>query len=200
MIYDSLDIIPYKLFYKIASSGDFLLLSDELEKDADLLSSIWDKIYDEHLYKNKTSESERIFKLSKNIDELLAMNKVVVMACSSLKFEFNQDMYDIVQSYGFKISTEDTDSYHGSLDKILREAKSFVIKAQYYQKMLPEKKEGQNTEYNPDDVMASYSAILGYSIGKHNEVTYNEYYAHEKSVNAKIDSQKAQINKQNGKS
>lgn len=200
MIYDSLDTIPYKLFIKIAKSGDVSLLSTSKE-DEEILFEIWDRLYDEHLSKNQTPESERIFKLSKNIDELLAIHKVIVMSCSCLQYVFDQDTYDIVIGYGFKISTENTDDYYSDLEKILREAKSFVIKAEYYQQMLPEeKKENEIKEYNPDDVMASYSAILGYSIGKHNEVTYAEYYAHEKSVNAKIDSLKAQINKQNGKS
>lgn len=197
MIYDSLDTIPYKTFIKIAQTGDVSLLSTKMISNEELLP-IWERLYDEHLSKNQTAESERIFKLSKNIDELLAMNKVVVMACSCLKFDFNQEIYDIIQNYGFTISVENTESYYRDLDKILREAKSYVIKAEHYKKMLPEEKENDTKEYNPDDVMASYSAILGYSIGKHNEITYAEYYAHQKSVNAKIDSLKPQSNS-NGK-
>ncbi len=197
MIYDSLDIIPYKTFWKIAKDGDVKLLCTTGETDEIKLQEIWDQLYDEHLSKNKTSESERIFKLSKNIDELLTINKVIVMACSCLQYDYNQEMFDIVVSYGFSISTESTESYYNDIDKILRESKSFVIKAEFYKKMLPddEENETEKKEYNPDDVMASYSAILGYSIGKHNEVTYTEFYAHERSVNTKIDSLKSNTNK-----
>ncbi len=195
MIYDSLDTIPYKTFIKIAKTGDVSLLSTE-KVDDETLFSIWDKLYDEHLSKNETPESQRIFKLSKNIDELLAIHKVIVMSCTILQYVFDQDTYDRILSYGFKISTDNTEDYYNDLEKILREAKSFVIKAEYYKQMLPdEKQENEIKEYNPDDVMSSYSAILGYNIGKHNEITYAEYYAHEKSVNAKIDSIKSQITK-----
>lgn len=199
MIYDSLDTIPYKLFLKIADTGDVSLLSTN--GSGTNLNVIWDKIYNEHISKNQTSESKKVFKLSKNIDELLATNKVIIMACTSLGFDFNQEMYDIIISYGFQLSIENTESYYSDLDRVLREAKSYVIKAEYYKNMLPEKNEneGEKEQYNTDNIMASYSAILGYSIGKHNDITHAEYYAHQKSVNAKIDSIKSQNTNSNGR-
>lgn len=198
MIYDSLDIIPFKLFKKVAETGNFLLLSTDSNTDSEQLSAIWDRMHEEHLSKNQTTESKKIFKLNKNIDELIATQKTIVIACGCLEFDFDQDMYDIVTSYGFKISLESTEAYYSDLDKILRESNAFIIKAEYYKGMLPEEKK-ENEEFSVDDVMASYSAILGYSIGKHNEVTYTEYYSHEKSVNAKIDSIKSQIANSNAK-
>ena len=70
MIYKHLETIPYKLFVKIADTGDVSLLS-ETEKNIDVLGKIWEQIYDEHLSKNQTTESKKIFKLSKEIDSLL---------------------------------------------------------------------------------------------------------------------------------
>lgn len=211
MIYKSLDTIPYKLFLKIEETKYYFLLDtnfvekknikgDELVEYSKQLSNyetIWNDLYDEHLSKNQNTESKKIFKLSKTIDEYLTSNKVIVMGCDALLFEYNEDIHKILITYGFKLSLENTQTYHKDLKKIKREAEAFIIRAKRYQAMLPEKKE--NTEYNIDDVMASYSAILGYNIGKHNEVTYAEYYGHEKSVNSKIKSIKSQNNKSNGK-
>lgn len=195
MIYNSLDTIPYKLFLTIADSGDVSLLSDT-ETDLEVLKEIWDKMHNEHLSKNQTSESKKIFKLSKNIDEQLFLNKVMLLACSAMRFEFDQKVFEIITSYGYKLSIADNESYHNDIERIEREANAYIIKAENYKNMLPEPKEKTaSSDYNIDDVMASYSSIIGYNIGKHNEITYSEYYAHQKSVNNKIES----LNKQNSK-
>ena len=110
MIYKNIDTIPYKLFVKIAETGDVSLLSDTTE-DVELLSDIWNKIYDEHLARNQTTESKKIFKISKDIDGLLTTNKVVLTACECLKFQFNQELFDLIIGLGYKLSIADTDSY-----------------------------------------------------------------------------------------
>jgi hypothetical protein len=63
MTYKTLDTIPYKLFVKISETGDVSLLS-ETEKDMEVLTGIWEQLYDEHLSKNQTTEFKRAFKLS----------------------------------------------------------------------------------------------------------------------------------------
>ncbi|PKP28865.1 MAG: hypothetical protein CVU01_02910 [Bacteroidetes bacterium HGW-Bacteroidetes-18] len=202
MIYNSLDTIPYKRFIKIEESEEFWRLNTNINRAEDCSPEkmiqylvIWGELYEQHLSKNQTSESKKIFKLSKNIDELLALNKVILMSCEALKFTFNQEIYDILISYGYKLNVENTESYYNDLDKIEREANAYVIKAEHYQKMLPEPKEQGNNDYDIDDVMASYSAILGFDIGDYNEITYTKYFACQKQVNAKIKS----INAQNKK-
>lgn len=192
--YSTLDTIPYKLFLQIAESGDVSLLSDT-ETDTQVLNEIWEKMHNDHLSKNQTTESKKIFKLSKKIDEQLFLNKVMLLACAVMRFEFNQEVFDIITSYGYKLSITDTESYHSDIEKIERESNAYNIKAENYKNMLPEPKEVTGSDYNVDDVMSSYSLILGYNIGKHNEITYSEYYAHQKSVNNKIES----LTKQNSK-
>ncbi|EJL66311.1 hypothetical protein [Flavobacterium sp. CF136] len=202
MIYKSLDTIPYKLFVEISETLNVkLLCSDEnQEVDIEELTNIWNDLYDKHLSKNQTSESKKIFKLSKEVDTFITLHKVVLMACYSLRFEFNEDMYNILISKNYKLSIEDTLSYYSDIDKIEREANAYIIKAEYYKGMLPDPEENTNTDYTVDDIMASHSAILGYDIGAdYNLVTYNKYYATEKQVNAKIKSIQNQIQKNNGK-
>jgi hypothetical protein len=200
MIYDSLDIIPYKLFMKIAETGDVTLLSD-VETDISILNDIWTKLHDEHLNKNQTSESKKIFKLSKSIDELLTLNKVVLMACSSLRFEFNQELYDMIIGFGYQLSIIDTESYYSDIEKIERESNAYIIKAEFYKQMLPEHNENENvkSEYGIDDVMASYSLILGFDFD-YNLVTYTKYHALQNQVNTKIKSIQKQNTKSDGKS
>ena len=191
MIYKNLDTIPYKLFVKIADTGDVSLLS-ETEKNIDVLGGIWEQIYDEHLAKNQTTESKKIFKLSKEIDALLTLNKVVLMACECLRFEFDQELFDMIIGFGYQLSIADTESYHGDIQRIEREANAYIIKAENYKNMLPGKKENNNSEFNVDDTMALYSTILGFNIGDFNVVTYNAFYGYEKQVNAKIKSMNQQ--------
>ena len=206
MIYNSLDIIPYKLFLKIEEHGSFWLLNTDVKKEGDCspenlvkYATIWAELYNEHLEKNQTTEAKKIFKLSKNIDELLALNKVVLMSCEALKYDFNQEIYDVLIDKGYKLSLESTENYYADIEKIENEANAYVVKAELYQNMLPEPKEQGKSEYNIDDVMASFSSILGFDIGDYNTVTYLKYYAFQKQVNAKINSIKNQNTKSNGK-
>jgi len=191
MIYKNLDTIPYKLFVKIADTGDVSLLSEN-EKNIEVLQEIWEQIYDEHLSKNQTTESKKIFKLSKEIDSLLTLNKVVLMACECLRFEFDQELFDMITGFGYQLSIADTESYHGDIQRIEREANAYIIKAENYKNMLPEKKENNSSEFNVDDTMALYCTILGFNIGDFNVVTYNAFYGYEKQVNAKIKSMNQQ--------
>lgn len=194
MIYKNLDTIPYKLFIKIAETGNVSLLSDTVV-DIEFLGKIWEDIYEEHTLKNQTTETKKVFKISKEIDGLLTLNKVVLMACECLRFGFDQDLFDMITAFGYQLSLADTQSYHDDIHRIEREANAYVIKAENYKNMLPEKVENANSEFNVDDVMALYSAILGFNIGDFNMVTYNAFFGFEKQVNAKIKS----INKNNKK-
>src|SRR6478736_6094816 len=105
MIHTSLDTIPYKTFIKITETGDVSLLSDT-ETDIEKLNEIWLKLYDEHLSKNQTSESKRLFSISKQIDGLLTLNRVVLMACESLRFQFDQELFDILIGIGYRLDVD----------------------------------------------------------------------------------------------
>ena len=192
MTYKTLDTIPYKLFVKVSETGDVSLLS-ETEKDITILSGIWEQLYEEHLSKNQTTEFKKVFKISKEIDRLLTLNKVVLMACECLRFGFDEELYNMITGLGYQLSFSGNESYYEDLSRIEREANAYIIKAENYKSMLPENKGNENQDYNVDDVLASYSAILGFNIGDFNAVTYNAFYGYQKQVNAKI----KRLNKQN---
>jgi len=192
MTYKTLDTIPYKLFVKVSETGDVSLLS-ETEKDITILAGIWEQLYEEHLSKNQTTESKKVFKISKEIDRLLTLNKVVLMACECLRFGFDEELYNMITGLGYQLSFSGNESYYEDIKLIEREANAYIVQAENYKSMLPESKGNENQDYNVDDVMASYSAILGFNIGDFNRVTYNAFYGYQKQVNAKIKA----LNKQN---
>jgi hypothetical protein len=210
MIYNSLDTIPYKLFVDIESTQEYWKLSQNAKMAGDLnparlkmCEETWEKLYEEHLSYNRSSESKKIFKLSKNIDYLTCMSNVIITGCSCLRFEYNEKIHSIFTANGFKLSIEDTDDYYKSIDAIEREANDYIVKAEFYKKMLPEIDEDEvkkkQQEFTIDDVLASYGAILGFDIGDFNTISYMKYFAYQKQVNAKIESIKKQNPNQNGR-
>lgn len=193
MIYN-IDTIPYKLFLRIAETNDLQLLvvgSESIENE--ILEDIWKEMYEYHLENSETSETKKIFKISKEIEYLESNYKFVLMLCESLKFEYSEDVLGFLKEKGFQISTENTEKYHAGIDKVIRESESYLMKAEEYKAMLPTEK--QNEDYNIDDTMALYSAILGFSIGDFNLLTYKTFKSYEKQVNQKIKSINEQKNK-----
>ena len=160
MIYKALHTIPYKLFTEISATGDVKLLSDQLT-DINVLNKIWEDLYNNHLSKNNSSENEKIFRISKMIDRQLALHKTVLMSCTALRFDFNQQLYDLIIGYGYKLSLNDSTSYYNDLKTIERQSGAYLVKAERYKEMLPKDKENSSKEeYTIDDVMASYCEIL----------------------------------------
>lgn len=190
MIFDSLDKIPYKLFFKIADTLDVSLLSDT-EQDSDVLLEIWQTLHEEHLNRKGSYQEKKTFRISKEIDSLECKYKATLMACQALKFDFDNDLFELLTiEYGFTLRTDDEIVYYQDIERIERESKSFKVKIGVLSKLLP--KEEQGDHYNVDDVMASYCSILGFQIGDFNAITYTAFYGYEKQVHAKIESIKKQ--------
>lgn len=203
MIYEYLDTIPYKLFEKISETGNVRLLTDDESISEESLREIWDNLFQQHIDKNQTPNSKKIFSLSKKIDELLNNYRSVIFACTALEFDYNQEMVDLINNRGFNFQAKTTEEYYSEIARVKRESESYIVKAEYFKQMLPKEPENDAREkkHTVDEVMSSYSAILGYNIGKHNEITYTEFFAHERTVNQKIESLKSITtkSKRNGK-
>jgi hypothetical protein len=195
MIYKSLDTIPYKLFVKIAETGDVSLLSDA-EMDLDILNEIWKKLFEEHQNKNNTPEEKKVFRLSKDLSALKTQYKVILMACEALRFDWNDDLVALLQNKGYTLRNTDTTTYYEDISRIEREANAFQSKIKALEKLLPTPDE--NNKYSIDDVMASYSLILGFDFD-YNQISYTKYYALQNQVDVKIKSLERQNNLKNGK-
>lgn len=195
MIYDSLDTIPYKTFIKIAETGNVFLLSHDI-KDEELLKETWSKIHQEHMNLNPTDTGKKVFRLSKDIAVLEALHTAVLMAVEALKFDWHEDLVEFLHYHQYTLRNTNTKVYYDDLNRIERETKALVIKANNLKKMLP--KEEANGNYDIDNVMASYSLILGFDFD-YNIISYTKFFALQKSVHAKIKSIESQNIKKNGK-
>jgi len=189
MIYD-LDTIPYKLFLKIAKTGDVSLLSDT-ETDLEKLGAIWAEMIEQHGTGSETAEKE--LRLKKNIDFLKFQYKIVLMCCESLRFDWHDGLVALLKSYQYTIRNTDTETYYNDIERIEREAEALKLKIASLEKLMPK----SENKYTIDDVMASYCVILGINIGDFNKVTYSAFHGFERQVNAKCEALKN--NQNNGK-
>lgn len=195
MIYKSLETIPYKLFLKIVKTGDVLLLSDA-EDDVSILSEIWHNLWQEHESKNNNPEDKKVFRISKNLETIKCQYKIILMACESLLFDWNDELVAMLHEFGYILRSVDTATYYQDVERIQREAEAYKSKINTIQKQLP--KPSDDNTYKIDDIMASYSLILGFDFD-YNLVSYSKYHALQNQVEAKIKRLETQNNKANAK-
>ncbi len=200
MTYDDLEIIPYKLFLKIAGTDEVMLLTDDNSKTKEELSEIWKVLFTQHQEKHNTPESLKHFNVEKNISFLEGQRNVIIMACESLFFEYDQDLVDLLTNeYGYILSAENTEEYYNQITRIFKESSGILFKINQLKKQLP--KANEKKEYSIDDVMASYAATLGIDFD-YNAITYTKFYAIQKQVHLKMkqmELQKQQQQKQRSK-
>lgn len=199
MIYDSLDIIPYKTFLKISETGNFKLLSDT-ENNEQTLISIWEKLFQEHLDYESTPESKKEFRITIDVDSLESEYKFIFGACDCLAFAMDDELIEILRGKRYKLRTDNTENYYSDLEMIKRFAKGLKIKINSLKSQLPKEENEeshsiQHEQLTIDDVMAGYTMIVGYDFD-YNTVTYTKFKAIKRQVSMKMKS----ISEQNNKS
>lgn len=199
MIFTSLDLLPYKTFLKIASTGDFSLLSDT-ETNHEILVPIWEKLFKEHLDFESTPDSKKEFRITIDVESLETEYKFILGACDCLAFAMDNELIEILRGKRYKLRTDTTENYYNDLVTIKRFAKGLKIKINSLRSQLPkdddEKDESHSVQHEKltiDDVMAGYTMILGYDFD-YNTVTYTKFKAIKRQVNLKIKSVSEQNN------
>lgn len=191
-LYDSLKKIPIVLFFEIAETGDFSLLSD-YETNPEILEQIWLKLYKEHESKQKDSESDKIQGLRNEISALELEYQFVLGSVYSLGFELDHELIDILKKLRFIVKTESSELYYESLEFIQRVASGFITKINHLKSMLPKEPE-ENEKQKPKekfsiyDTIASYTRIMEYDLD-YETLTYLKFYAIQKQVHLKIESE-----------
>lgn len=183
MTYDSLDILPIKLYYKIAASGNVQLLSDTIT-DVNELNELWFELDCGFNDLNKTEEATKTFRLSKEIGILQTKHDVVLMACESLRFNWDDDLIALLVSYGYQFN-ENRDLYLENIERIEREVNALVVKVNMLKRQLP--KVDENNRTTLDEVMASYAAILGFDFD-FNTISCTKFFALQNQVHSKVKS------------
>ena len=168
MVYDSLDILPIKLFYKIAASGDHSLLSDE-GTDTEAL---WEQLTEAYKKYDKSSTE----KILKEIELLDVKYKLALYGIHILKFDFRQDVVDALNEQGYNI---DRNSIWEDLERVEKEAEGLLIKIERLEKKLPK------GTVELDRVFASFATILGYDVGDYNKISVTKFYALKEQVDIK---------------
>lgn len=192
MNYFSLDTIPYKTFLRVAATGDFSLLSDT-EKDLTVLELIWEKLFKEHLDYENTPESKRELRITIDIDCLEIEYKFIFGACDCLAFAYDQELVDILRSKRYELRTNSTENYYEDIEKIKRFSKGLKTKIKLLSQQLKkseaeeenDKKNNAHEKLTIDDVMASYTNIMGFDFD-YNSITYTKFNAIKRQVNLKI--------------
>lgn len=193
MIYDSLEIIPYKIFMRIVEDNSLIhLLSSNKEEDKELLQKIWNDLFQEYTAISPEKEEMKLLQLEKEIAFIECKHKGIMVALTALDFDYNQELVDILLGYGYKLSKE---TYYDDLKRIEREASALEMKAKNIKKRLPKKDANSvSTKVSIDRVFAFYSSVLGYDFD-YNTVSVTKVLALKEQVNAKLKSIEEQIQK-----
>lgn len=174
MIYDSLDIIPAKLYFKIEQTEDVNLLSTEkTNKD---LSILWEKLKEDYQLLNPDKANNQIIDLSKKMESLFAKFEATKLSVFHLKNKKDQDLIDLLKSYGYKL---DLNKYQTHLDIIEKENKALLNKINTINEKLERLKPKQNgnTTTTFDEVVLSYSSLTNAGFIDTNKITITQYNA-----------------------
>lgn len=191
MIYDSLEIIPYKIFMRIVEDNSLIyLLSSNKEEDKETLQTIWDSLFEEYNTLSPEKEEMKLLQLEKEIAFIECKHKAIATALVALDFDYNQELVDILLSYGYKLSKE---THYEDLKRIERESSALEMKAKNIKKRLPKKDANSvSVKVTTDRVFAFYTAVLGIDFD-YNSVSVTKVLALKEQVDNKLKSIEDQI-------
>lgn len=191
MIYDSLEIIPYKIFMRIVEDASLIhLLSSNKEEDKETLQTIWDSLFEEYNTLSPEKEEMKLLQLEKEIAFIECKHKAIATALVALDFDYNQELVDILLSYGYQLSKE---TYYEDLKRIERESSALEMKAKNIKKRLPKKDANSvSVRVTTDRVFAFYTSVLGIDFD-YNSVSVTKVLALKEQVDNKLKSIEDQI-------
>ena len=196
-MYSSLDYLPIKVYQKINSNNDYSLLLEKDDKDKFIPYSVLEKTWNELVYEY----NERFVKIDKIVDKIrteisyLNTKRITVsICCESLRFEWNEELVQIIIDYGFKLT--DGPDYYQQLDTIERQLSGIEIKINRLKDSLPKKNEADENEesFNIDDVLASFSTVLNIDFD-FNTISVTKFFSLQKQVDKKVENLKKQLSK-----
>lgn len=196
MIYDTLDVLPVKTFYKIQETSNFNLLNPKNIEIEDL-PSLFDELSDEFNKLDKGEGFDREFILQKEISHLESKVKVLTLGVEILRFEYDDEIKNTIEKeIHHKIRTNRSEYYYKDLERI--EKKTLLINAKI-QRLKDQQKSNNGSESSNstiDDMLASICTILGVSFD-FNTVPCTTYIAYKKQTQSKIKAQEEQLQKLN---
>lgn len=191
MIYDTLDILPIKLYYKIDASNEVKLLAVNENAEESKLTELWANLKADFSELDKSEVSKKVFRVSKEISNLEATYHAVLMSCECLGFDYDEELIDVIKGYGFDFNFKNTEEYYSALEKTVRDAKSCVVKINNLKKQLPKNNDDSN-KITLDEIMASYSSTLGFDFD-YNAISCTKFFALKNQVANKLKAVEQQL-------
>jgi|SRR5690606_16713950 len=193
MIYDSLDTLPIKTFYKIQNTGNVELLNVGKENQELDLEQLFDKLSLE-FESLAHSQEDKVFFIKREISHLESVKRVCSLGIEILKFEYNEKIKNkICELLHLNIRTNLTSHYYKDLERCEKKISFINKKISQLEKLLPTEKESKSND-TIDDILASICSILGVSFD-FNTIPCTTYLAYKKQVDTKLKVQKEQLTK-----
>ena len=193
MIYDTLDKLPIKIFYKIQETQNISLLNpNEISTNIDL-ELLFDELTNE--YESLVdSGGDKVFFIKKEISYLESVKKLCSLGIEILKFQYNEEIKNkICELLHINIRTNLTPHYFKDLERCEKKISLLDKKIHQLEKLIPKEEIGANNN-TIDDVLASICSILGVSFD-FNTIPCTTYLAYKKQVDSKLKVQKEQLSK-----
>lgn len=145
------------------------------------LSNVWTEVCEEFKALDPNNKAGEILVLNTKIDQLIYRYNSIKLSIDCLRFSKNEELIKILRDYRYKLRD---DYFHEDLNAISDQVESILLKIERYKSQLP-KEDETKSKHSIYDVIASYSAILGYNINA-NTVTVREFFAVQNQVKQKV--------------
>lgn len=186
MIYNSLEILPYKTFFKIVYSQDVSLLKNGAEAEEIDLKELWESLLKEYNEISPEKEEMNLLRVKRDIEAIECKYKAIQVSLSALDFHYDDELIEILQAYGYKLTKE---NYYEDLKRISRESEALLMKSANIKKKLPKvDANSASTKVTIDRLFAFYSSVLGFDFD-YNTISVTKVLALKEQVNSKIKSQ-----------
>jgi len=169
-LYNSVDTIPAKLYYKIVSSGDLTLLSSEKLEEKELIE-IWETIQNEDAELSPGGKADKIINVSRKIEAIAAKYDAVNLAVYYLERNEDEELINQLKKYNYKFSGD----LQEDLKTIARENKALILIIKRYQKQLPQQDEENTSKSTLDDNILQYAVITGLGFIDPNTIVLSTY-------------------------
>lgn len=191
-MYKSLDLLPIIIYYRIIHSGDFNLLNPNNEEiSQEELFILWDSLHNEYQDLDDNHLSKKILMLMKNYDYYILKYEIVNRSVESLRFSYDDYLISVLKKNGFRVTKS---NYLNDLEKVENDSQGLLIKAKHFKSQLPKPDNSENEEKaSVEDILASYSTVLGFHIGSYLKITCREFLSLKKQVTIKVKQQEKQL-------
>src|SRR5690554_1068013 len=124
-MYNSLDTLPIKVFFKVLETEDHNLIDPESKLKEFERLELWNNLYNEYLDLDQDPKTDKSFRSLVDHDYYLLKYNFIILACDALGFDWDDYLIGELRGFRYKISKE---NYYNDLEKVIREANGLKIK------------------------------------------------------------------------